>query len=982
MYFCNKVLPSINPKIMTRILLIFFLILTSFSFAQTINVKAMTLSTPNGEMCPGINQTISVKIRNDGSSDINFSPLNPITLSVTIVGANPQTYSLSITSGPRLVPGGSRFYTLTTAADFSVIGEYSIAMSATCVGDVSPGIDATEIINVIPPPDAGVLTGNYAVCNGSVSTFISTIAGGSWSSSSPAIANVDASGNVTGVSEGTSIITYTVSGSAGCPDAIATRSLTVRPSPIVTDISGADSICSNTTTTLTNTTPGGVWTSNSPSIASVDAAGNILGRSAGNAKITYLITQLGCTSSTMKSIIVLASPNVASIYGSTTGCVGTTIQLSNVVVGGEWSSSSPEVATINTSGLVIGVSEGTSIISYTDTKGGCTTTETLNVTINPRPIPGLILGVQSICLGETSIYTSDVKGGDWYSTNPNVSEINRITGEIKANQDGLTIITYTIKGKGCKDTTTTKNLIVNSPPKSLTIPYKYNIKCSNSNVVFYNPYSNKNKIEWLDSIQNIISSNQDSLSVSKSSLYYIKVYDSICKYVYSIFPIPLKISDSIIKINELQTIIKYNRKCSNSNAVLFNPYSKKNKIEWYDSKQNLFSVNQDTLIISNSNTYFIRVYDSICKSIYSIFSVSPKISDTIIQINELQPLVKFNRKCSNSYAVVYNPYSKQNKIEWLDNIQNLISANQDSLLVSNSNTYFIRVYDNLCKNLYKIFSNNLIIRDTLLNKLSAHICMITNLNGYNLVVWNNLNNDYLAQYKIYKQSQMTSNYELIHKQSKHESSQWIDSLDNVSMNINRYKISFVDYCDNESQLSSNHTTILLTSNVGLNGTVNLLWNPYEGFDYQNFEIWRSTDGTNFMKFGSVANNSYAYIDNNPPATAWYQIRISKQDACNPTTRGITSVNSNIISKDGKSLGLKNMVNNSISIYPNPSNGSFTLNSSSTMIGKSVNIMDITGRCVYAGIVNTTSQNVSMENIENGTYFLSVDCKEAIKLIKE
>ncbi len=75
-------------------------------------------------------------------------------------------------------------------------------------------------------------------------------------------------------------------------------------------------------------------------------------------------------------------------------------------------------------------------------------------------------------------------------------------------------------------------------------------------------------------------------------------------------------------------------------------------------------------------------------------------------------------------------------------------------------------------------------------------------------------------------------------------------------------------------------------------------------------------------------------------------------------------------------------NSAISIYPNPSNGSFTLKSTSTMIGKSVNIMDITGRCVYAGIVNTTSQNVSMENIENGTYFISVDYKEAIKLIKE
>lgn len=84
----------------------------------------------------------------------------------------------------------------------------------------------------------------------------------------------------------------------------------------------------------------------------------------------------------------------------------------------------------------------------------------------------------------------------------------------------------------------------------------------------------------------------------------------------------------------------------------------------------------------------------------------------------------------------------------------------------------------------------------------------------------------------------------------------------------------------------------------------------------------------------------------------------------------------------ETASISNIDNSAISIYPNPSNGSFTLKSTSTMIGKPLNIIDITGRSVYAGVINATTQNVSMENIENGTYFLSVDNKEAIKLIKE
>ncbi len=351
----------------------------------------------------------------------------------------------------------------------------------------------------------------------------------------------------------------------------------------------------------------------------------------------------------------------------------------------------------------------------------------------------------------------------------------------------------------------------------------------------------------------------------------------------------------------------------------------------------------------------------------------------ICNLDELPITKKLNLDCpSKSNIVLYSNIIKSNNFEynWTLN-NNIINSVLDSIKITSDGNVKLKIYDKYC---FKEKNMNFFISDTILPTPS--ICMVTNQKNHNLVIWENINNSFISKYRIHKLNQSTSNFELIHEQSKNEISQWLDTASRTNTNSDEYRICILDICGKETTLSNEHKTLLLSSNIGLNGTVNLSWNPYVGFEYQNFEIWRSTDGTNFIKIGSVANNSYAYIDNNPPATAWYQIRISKQNSCNPSTRGITSVNSNIISKDGKSLGLKNMENNTISIYPNPSNGSFTLKSTSTMIGKSVNIMDITGRCVYAGIVNTTSQNVSMENIENGTYFISVDYKEAIKLIKE
>jgi hypothetical protein len=75
------------------------------------------------------------------------------------------------------------------------------------------------------------------------------------------------------------------------------------------------------------------------------------------------------------------------ITGTTDVCAGLTTQLTGSgtpAASNPWVSSSPGVATVNSSGLVTGISVGTSTITYTDSNEG---TQTVTITVNPKPTP-------------------------------------------------------------------------------------------------------------------------------------------------------------------------------------------------------------------------------------------------------------------------------------------------------------------------------------------------------------------------------------------------------------------------------------------------------------------------------------------------------------------------------------------------------------------------------------------------------------------
>lgn len=183
--------------------------------------------------------------------------------------------------------------------------------TATINYTVGASTPATQVITVNAMPTA--ITGTPTVCISATTTLSSTPAGGTWNSSATAIATVGASsGIVSGVAAGTADITYTV---GGCR---AKRNVTVNATGAGT-ISGSHTVCVSLTTTLSNPTLGGTWSSSAPTKATVGAtSGIVTGVSAGTAMISYAATNACGTATTTHSV------NVVPLSSCPTGIAPTT----------------------------------------------------------------------------------------------------------------------------------------------------------------------------------------------------------------------------------------------------------------------------------------------------------------------------------------------------------------------------------------------------------------------------------------------------------------------------------------------------------------------------------------------------------------------------------------------------------------------------------------------------------------------------------
>ncbi len=293
---------------------------------------------------------------------------------------------------------------------------------------LATGCSTTTTLTIVATLPA--ITGAMTVCAGSV-TALSDLGTGTWSSSNSNATVGSGTGVVTGVSAGTSIITFSFSGGGE-----VYTTVTVNPLPL--GITGPSSVCEGEIITLSDASPGGNWSSTAN--ASAGTSGVVTGIAAGTATISYMVSPTQCY--VVKVITINALPGL--ITGTTNVCVGSTTHLSDATVGGTWSSSNAN-ASVGTSGIVAGVSAGSVSISYA-LATGCYTTWSMNV----DPLPGAISGTTNICEGHT-VTLSDVGSGSWSSSNTNAS-VDEETGLVTGVSAGTSTITYALS-TGCIMTT-------------------------------------------------------------------------------------------------------------------------------------------------------------------------------------------------------------------------------------------------------------------------------------------------------------------------------------------------------------------------------------------------------------------------------------------------------------------------------------------------------------------------------------------------
>jgi uncharacterized protein YjdB len=380
---------------------------------------------------------------------VNGLTVGTSTMSYTLPTGCSTTITITVAPLPASVTGASSVClgATTTFSDVTVGGTWSsdnayvatvgstgvvtgvVSGSANIVYTTGAGCSTSSPITVNPLPSA--ISGATGLCLGSVYSLTDGVAGGLWSSNTPAVATIDGGGSLTLVGTGTSSISYSLP--TGCYTSVV---ITVNPLPAA--ISGTTTVCSGVVSVLSDANAGGTWSSSNGSVASV-SSGSVTGVSSGTAIITYTLAT-GCY--TTASFTVNQSP--AAITGISVVCQGLTTSLTNSVAGGTWSSSNGAIATIGTPGVVTGVSGGTSIISYTI--GSCFTTMT--ITVNAI---AAISGNSPVCVGATIVLSDAVAGGTWTSSSISIASIGT-DGLVTGINAGTSTISY-VTSAGCSAAT-------------------------------------------------------------------------------------------------------------------------------------------------------------------------------------------------------------------------------------------------------------------------------------------------------------------------------------------------------------------------------------------------------------------------------------------------------------------------------------------------------------------------------------------------
>ncbi len=400
----------------------------------------------------------------------SVTPADATDKSVRWTSSNPRVATVSSSGLITAVAGGDAVISVQAKDGSGVMAQGIVHVTGTAAEPVTPDPSVNIESITLSTNKLRVFT-NGAYQTMQLTAFISPENAANpdviWSSSNSSVARVDQTGKVTGVVGGTAVITATSAANsnikATCQVIVEQLADSISLNMTSKTILKGDTVQLTGTVLPTNATNRTIkWISSDTGIAIVDYRGMVKGVGLGT---TTIIAEAQDGSGVTAAFTLTVNPvpvasvtlNQSAITAYTEGRQHT-VQLQATVLPANaedpsltWTSSNTAVATVSSSGLVTGVSQGTAVITATsnfDNSIKATATVTVKTWVT-----GITLTIERKVMepGESLQATATAAPSDatdksvtWTSDNPNVVSVNA-SGLLTSHTIGNAVITATAK---------------------------------------------------------------------------------------------------------------------------------------------------------------------------------------------------------------------------------------------------------------------------------------------------------------------------------------------------------------------------------------------------------------------------------------------------------------------------------------------------------------------------------------------------------
>jgi len=445
-------------------------------------------------------------------------------------------------------------------------------------------------------------------------------------------------------------------------------------------------------------------------------------------------------------------------------------------------------------------------------------------------------------------------------------------------------------------------------------------------------------------------------------------------------PYQVSLSESNGTCSDVSTLLVVNSSCSLSAAITstngnaFCPGGTNELIAssngtnlsytWYLTGVEIANATEQSFGITSAGNYQVMVNDGLCSAVSQILNITQLPG---VQWPEITVLEQ-NADCASAFATITATGGNATSYEWSN------GETSAEIIVTESGEYVLTVTnDNGCSAELPPVVINFAQSEPL------PICLVTVNpdNGFNTIIWEPLTSEVIVNYVVLKETNAANQYEVIGSVPYGSDGLFEDINSNSAVQASRYKLAINDLCNVVSTNSPLHKTIHLTSNVGLNNTVNLIWSHYEGVDFLSYNIYRGSNPADMTLLATIASNLNSYTDLNPlSGQAYYFIEV-EGIACDPS-RSIQTSKSNLINYEF--VNIQESIAPIFSIYPNPTRDFITLQCNAELIGEEYRIYDAAGKMVMKGRITSTSAMIDIKNLSAGEYVLSAGMT-SVRLVK-